>query len=160
MFKVQLINPQRFSKNTRKAHNLLINRRDFNQDMLIEADKAIQQQFESEGNRFKTPWRSLKIDTIRRRRQHSDRILQDTGMLRLRWKHEVTADGGKVLEGDKRGITVGGRTISASYYGDIHDKGKGNVPKRQIIPKASDLSDEMKRLLNFYVKDIKRKTGM
>jgi phage gpG-like protein len=79
--------------------------------------------FKDEGTEEK--WRPLSAKTIAQRRKNSNRILQDTGRLRMSWG---PAAGNPTVLGD----TV--RVTSNVKYAAAHEFGTKRLPKRRMTP--------------------------
>jgi phage gpG-like protein len=83
----------------------------------------VDKNFKEEGTEEK--WRPLSAKTIAKRRKNSNRILQDTGKLRMSW---TGAKGNPTVLGD----TV--RVTSNVKYAPAHEFGTKKLPKRRMTP--------------------------
>lgn len=127
---------------TRKQKKL-DNRTLTNKKAVILLDRWIQKNFQSEGD-LAYPgkgWEPLDPKTIAARRKgekidREDKILQDTGQLRSRWKHTWTQRSAKIQSGVD--------------YGEYHEKGKG-VPERRVLPTEEQIMPELLKLFGKFV---------
>lgn len=89
-------------------------------------ERSTLRQFQSAGAAKGTPWKPLKLSTIKRRRKMSSSILQDTG--RLRRSVTARATTGSVWNLTRRALVLG----TNLEYAAIHQWG-GDI-KRTIAP--------------------------
>jgi phage gpG-like protein len=117
----------------------LSNRRKLNARVVVLLDRWIQKNFQQEG-KLVGGWKPLSPATIAQRRKKGAgaKILQDTGQLRSRWKKQWTSKFAKVQSGVP--------------YSEIHHKGLGNVPERQILPEEHQIKPQLIKLFGDYVK--------
>ena len=119
-------------------------RRTVNARAIAITDRWIQKNFREEGKLAGdgTPWAPLKAATLGRRRkglkQSSDKILQDTGTLRKRWKSLWTAVSAKIQSGVN--------------YGWFHQHGTRKMPQRKILPTQKQLGPLLKKIYGKFVK--------
>jgi phage gpG-like protein len=99
-------------------------------------DRWVQENFKSEGGKV-GGWAPLADSTIesrmrRRNKTGAIRILQDTGTLRMKWKHNFGPDFAA--------------TVSAVEYGIFHETGTKKMPQRRILPKPEEVADKIKEV--------------
>lgn len=95
----------------------------------------VSKNFETESHEG-TPWKELAPLTIRRRRiglgAGSPKILQDTGTLKRSFVMQPTRD--TVVVGvPNKTVIVDGKKLNLQYA-EHHEEGKGNTPKRKMLP--------------------------
>ena len=137
------INTKEFDRRMRKIKSNLDDRRSYYLQAGTVADKWIQDNFQKEGTlAVEGGWKKLSAATIAQRRKGrgkgSPKILQDTGALKSRWKHQVMARFGKIQSG--------------VFYGEHHHKGQGGVPERPILPTEQQLGPKLRKLCELWVK--------
>jgi len=121
-----------------KKQKKLKERQRLNAQAVVIVDRWIQKNFQSEGGP-QGGWEPLKTSTIKGRKRGGDRILQDTGILKSRWKHLYTPEKAAVMSGVDYGV-----------YHDS-DKPRKKLPHRKILPREKQI---MPLLLKIYKKFI------
>ncbi len=79
------------------------------------------------------------ISAAMRRHILKKKILQDTGTLRMKWKHTWDNDHGAV--------------VSAVEYGHWHDDGTDKMPQRRILPTEEEAWTLVKPLFSKHIAD-------
>lgn len=138
------INTTEFLKRIERKQKKLDDRTLTNKKAVILLDNWIQKNFQSEGE-LAYPgkgWEPLDPKTIKARRTgtnkgRSDKILQDTGQLRGRWKHTWTQRAAKIQSGVE--------------YGEYHEKGRG-VPERRVLPTEEQIMPALLKLFGRFVR--------
>jgi len=76
---------------------------------------------------------------------HRPKILQDTGALRMKWRHDYN---------NRRAIIENYATAKGStyYYGVAHDEGRGHMPERRILPKEKQVAKKIKQIFGHWVR--------
>jgi phage gpG-like protein len=128
-------------KMARRKKNL-DNRSRFYQRAVVYVDAWIQKNFKTQGEPF-GGWQPLSPVTIARRRKGpkarlGEKILQDTGQLKSRWKKTW---------GARQGIIQAGVP-----YAVYHDEGLG-APKREILPEKEMVNPAIKKILGIFIKE-------
>lgn len=121
----------------------LSDRRDVNKRLMVYLDQWVQHNFRSEGGKV-GGWKPLAAGgrwktsaSGRRRFDPSAKILQDTGRLRISFYPF------------ERGETVGiGSDIP---YSKKHEEGEDGLPQRRMLPKPSEVRDDVKRIYDHFV---------
>jgi len=144
------IDSKRFNKRMGKIMSNMENRRSLYAQAVVIADKWIQDNFKFEGALAQEGgWKPLKAATLARRRKGkgkgSPKILQDTGQLKSRWKHQWTARFGKIQSG--------------VIYGTTHHEGYKplKIPARPILPTEEQLMPKLIKLAELWVNGAFRK---
>jgi len=139
----QVIGLDMLQKKMVKRRRNLEQRRGLNKRVIVMIDRWIQKNFQSEGQLAHPGkgWKRLSPQTIIQRRQGRNvglgvKILQDTGQLRSRWKHEYN---------DRRAVVQSGVPYSGK-----HHYGKG-VPERRILPQYGQIRDDILKLYRHHV---------
>ena len=117
---------------------------------IVAIDGWVQRNFKSEGALAGggSPWKPLSPQTLLRRRKEGKgaKILQDTGQLKSRWKHQASARH-TVLQ-------------SGVDYGTYHDSdeprkmkdGKPILPQRKILPTNEQAKPILKKIYLFFIR--------
>lgn len=131
-----------FQKITRRRAQMLKNRRKVNERAIVVVDQWIQKNFKSEGELAQNGWQSLESSTLKHRRKKGKgaKILQDTGQLRSRWKHDFSSNHA-VLQ-------------SGVDYGVFHDsdKPRKKLPQRKILPRNKQIWPELKKIYKHFIR--------
>jgi phage gpG-like protein len=135
---------------------------------VIYLDRWIQKNFDHDGKDAMPEtggWKKLAPATIRARRwgkkaliggtksavgRHKGmpampKILRNVGTLKKSWRHDYN---------NRRAIIENYATAKGStyYYGYAHDKGKGRLPERRILPKTKQVSKKIKEIFAFHIR--------
>ncbi|OQC26286.1 MAG: hypothetical protein BWX71_01555 [Deltaproteobacteria bacterium ADurb.Bin072] len=105
-------------------------------------DGWIQRNFREEGGKV-GGWAPLADSTIesrmrRRNKTGAIRILQDTGTLRMKWKHTWS----------KNHVAV----VSAVEYGIFHETGTSKMPQRRILPTMEEIWPSIEKLFDEHIR--------
>lgn len=105
-------------------------------------DGWIQRNFREEGGKV-GGWAPLADSTIesrmrRRNKTGAIRILQDTGTLRMKWKHTWSKDHAAV--------------VSAVEYGIFHETGTKKMPQRRILPTMEEIWPSIEKLFDEHIR--------
>ena len=114
----------------------------------------IQRNFKSDGRLAEggSGWQPLAPSTKKARERgwgyykpatENPQILRHKGFLMRRWKHDYN---------DRRAVVENFATNKGFYYGTAHDKGTGNVPKRQILPRKEQIAGDIKKIFGTWVR--------
>ena len=120
-----------------KKQKKLKDREQLNAQAVVVTDSWIQKNFQSEGELAQGGWESLKDSTKDRRKRGGDWVLQDTGILKSKWKHLYTPEKAAVQSGVDYGV-----------YHDS-DKPRKKLPHRKILPREKQI---MPLLMKIYKK--------
>ncbi len=121
-------------------------RRTPNKKAVITLDRWIQKNFQQEGGLLKEKWKPLSPVTIAMRRKGAKshkghKILQDTGDLRMKWKH--------YYDNKKAFIRSG---VPYAVYHDSEKPRKSNLPRRQILPDKEHVLDKLLKIYSGFVR--------
>lgn len=143
MFDCKFIGFDAMKGSLAKKQKKLKERQRLNAQAVVIVDRWIQKNFQSEGGP-QGGWEPLKTSTIKGRKRGGDRILQDTGILKSRWKHLYTPEKAAVMSA---------AVMSGVDYGVYHDsdKPRKKLPHRKILPREKQI---MPLLLKIYKKFI------
>lgn len=128
-------------------------RRTVNGRAVLIVDRWIQKNFQSEGEKV-GGWEPLAESTILARRtstkkRKGNKILQDTGQLKTRWKHYWSHKYAKITS-----------NVPYAVYHDSDKPRKGNLPRRQILPDAKHIMPQLKKVYNHFVKTQIKRSGL
>jgi len=128
----------------KKMKGGISDRRKLNAQIVVVLDRWIQKNFQQQGKLAHSGrgWKALAPATIAQRRKKGAgaKILQDTGQLRSRWKHQWTSKFAKVQSGVP--------------YSEIHHEGLGHIPERRILPTESQIRPEVLKVFGKYIKTV------
>lgn len=129
----------------------LANRRDPNKRVMVYLDQWVQQNFRKEGASV-GGWKALaaggrwKTSTSGRRSfDPNAKILQDTGRLRQSFVP---------FERDRGNVVGIGSDVP---YAEKHEKGLAGMPERRMLPKRSEIIDQVRRIYAHFVGDTVRR---
>lgn len=130
---------------------------------VIYLDGWIQRNFKQEGKLAMggSGWEPLKPSTLRKiagtarggagKKQvlisHRPKILQDTGKLRMSWRHDYN-DKEAIIENY---ATAGNKNY---YYGYAHQEGKGHLPVRRIIPEREQVESKIQKIFKLWIREV------
>ena len=147
---------QKWEKWIEETHKKLKRRKDTNAKCTAFLERWIQDNFKTQGQKATgSGWKPLSPVTIEMRRKGkgtaSAKILEDTGMLKNRWKRFYT-DQDAYIE-------------SGVNYGWKHEEGDPNnrfmgrpapIPQRKILPKKAQIWPDIKKIYQIFLKETLR----
>ncbi len=140
MFDCKFIGLELLGKSLADRERKLKEREKLNAQAVTVIDGWIQRNFQEEGGLVQSGgWKPLEASTIRLREHGGDRILQDIGDLRSKWKHLYTPKKAAIMSGVD--------------YGEQHDKGIG-VPQRKILPREEHIMPKLMKIYKTFVRGI------
>ncbi len=141
-----IIGVDKLLKKLRGIGSGLKNRRTAHARIVAMLDGMIQRNFQQEGKLLDgSGWVPLAPSTIEARKRNKKgnvRILQDTGMLRSRWKHLYDNNKAMIQSGVPYGI-----------YHDS-DKPRKKLPQRKILPRPAQYMPKVNEIYKNFIKDV------
>ena len=121
-------------------------RRTVNKKAVIIIDRWIQKNFQAEGGLLDNKWKPLAPSTEEARRKgrktaKGNKILQDTGDMRMKWKHHYDNTKAFVRSG-----------VPYAIYHDSEKPRKGKLPRRQILPDKKHVMDKLLKIYGEHVR--------
>lgn len=109
---------------------------------IVAIDSWVQRNFKSEGALAGggSPWKPLALSTLLNRRKEGKgaKILQDTGHLKGRWRHQASARHAVLQSGVE--------------YGTKHETGTDNIPQRKILPTQEQAKPILKKIYTLFIR--------
>lgn len=138
-FSLKIGNLKKTERSFAKKYKKLKDKKTFHKNAVIELDKWKNKNFEEEGKlAMSGGWKPLEAATIAARKHGGDKILQDTGALKNRWK---------MFWNKQKGV------FSASMpYGIFHHRHK-KYPRR-ILPTEKQIMPTLIKILAFEIRTI------
>lgn len=143
MINFSVIGVNALEKRIKSARQRLEKRKATNAKAVILIDRWIQKNFQNEGKEV-GGWEPLAESTLAQRRTgkkggKGNRILQDTGQLKSRWKHFWNNDSARVTSG-----------VPYAVYHDS-DKPRSKLPRRPILPDEKHILNDLLKLFGKFV---------
>ena len=148
MISLSTIGISELFKKLKATEEKLQKRKTANAQAVVIIDKWIQDNFKKEGKGtgLDTPWAPLAKSTKeqRKRKKKGNKILQITGQLRSRWKHQYTNE-----------IAMVQSNVPYAYPHDS-DGPRRKLPRRQILPDYKHIEKTLSKIFeNFAEKAVK-----